>query len=286
MSVDIRLVTCAVLPTDDPDTPILHDAFTKAGLRVDVADWRDASVDWSGARVTLLRSPWDYVDAVDEFVVWIRTTGEQTKLFNPPALVEWNVHKSYLLSLQAAGAPIVPTVVLLQGAAASLDGICDAQGWNRVVVKPAVGIGAHGAGRFDVGDTDGQVHLDAMLEHSDAIVQPFVESVETEGETSVFVLGGEVTHAVRKSPAVDDYRVHEHWGGSSELVAPPGALAELALRACDALPAVPLYARIDMLRARDSWQIVEVEATEPSLWLDVAPPSATEALVAATIAQL
>jgi hypothetical protein len=52
------------------------------------------------------------------------------------------------------------------------------------------------------------------------------------------------------------------------------------------LPAPPLYARIDLLRARDQWQIVEVEATEPSLWLDVAPASATATLVAATIAHL
>jgi hypothetical protein len=91
---------------------------------------------------------------------------------------------------------------------------------------------------------------------------------------------------VRKTPAAHDYRVHDHWGGTSELVDAPPALAELALRTCGALPAPPLYARIDMLRARDAWQIVEVEATEPSLWLDVAPASATETLVAATIAQL
>jgi glutathione synthase/RimK-type ligase-like ATP-grasp enzyme len=212
--------------------------------------------------------------------------GQQTKLFNPPQLVEWNVHKSYLLSLQAAGAPIVPTVVLLHGAAASLDGICDAQGWNRVVVKPAVGIGAHGADRFDVGDPAGQAHLDELLKRHDALVQPFVASVETDGEMSVFVLGGEVTHAVRKTPAADDYRVHDHWGGSSELIAAPPALAALALRTCEVLPAPPLYARIDLLRARDQWQIVEVEATEPSLWLDVAPASATATLVAATIAHL
>jgi glutathione synthase/RimK-type ligase-like ATP-grasp enzyme len=284
--IDVRLVTCAELPTDDPDTPILRDALTDAGARVDVANWRDPSIEWAQARVTVLRSPWDYVDAVDEFVRWVRATGARTKLFNPPELVEWNVHKSYLLSLQATGAPVVPTVVLLQGGGALLDGICDAQGWNRVVVKPAVGIGAHGAGRFDVGDPAGQAHLDELLTDTDVLVQPFVESVETDGEMSVFVLGGEVTHAVRKRPAADDYRVHDHWGGSSELVAVPPALAELARRTCAALPAPPLYARIDLLRARDTWQIVEVEATEPSLWLDVAPATATQTLVAATIAQL
>ena len=57
----------------------------------------------------------------------------------------------------------MPTILLLRESAAALDGICDAQGWNTVVVKPAVGIGAIGSGRFDVGDPAGQAHLDALL---------------------------------------------------------------------------------------------------------------------------
>ena len=113
-------------------------------MHVEISDWRDGSVDWADAAVTVLRSPWDYVDAVDEFVAWVRATGAATALWNPPALVAWNVHKSYVLELADTGAPIVPTVLLLRGSAAALDGISDAQGWNTVVVKPAIGIGALG----------------------------------------------------------------------------------------------------------------------------------------------
>ena len=116
-----------------------------AGYAVDIADWRDASVDWSTARVTVLRSPWDYVDHHDEFVAWAERVDAVSSLWNPLALVRWNTHKAYLLDLHERGAPVVPTVVLLGGSAASLDGICDAQGWNSVVVKPAVASGGKGA---------------------------------------------------------------------------------------------------------------------------------------------
>ena len=64
------------------------------------------------------------------------------------------------------------------------------------------------------------------------------------------------------------------------------AATELAVRVCAALPEPSLYARVDMLRAGDLWQILEVEATEPSLFLDLAPPDATDALVRAVMARL
>src|SRR5437879_2357933 len=112
---DVRLVTTSGLPYPDSDLTILASALTEAGLHIDVANWRDPKTDWSAARLTLLRSPWDYVDAVDEFVEWVRRVGAVSALWNPPELVEWNAHKSYLLDLQSRGAPIVPTVVLLQG---------------------------------------------------------------------------------------------------------------------------------------------------------------------------
>jgi glutathione synthase/RimK-type ligase-like ATP-grasp enzyme len=284
--VDVRLVTCAVLPAPDPDTALLTDALRGLGADVDVRDWRDPAVDWGEATVTVIRSPWDYVDAHDEFVAWIRTTGAATELWNPPALLEWNTHKSYLLDLEARGAPVVPTVILLQGTAASLDAICDARGWNTVVVKPAVGVGAYGSGRFDVGDAGGQAHLDARLEAGDVLVQPFVPSVQTDGELAVIVIDGVVTHAVRKWPRAGEYRVHEEYGGRNAFVDAGDAAAELARRVCSILPAQPLYARIDLLESQGLWHVLEVEATEPSLWLDLAPRAATERFAAAVMSRL
>jgi glutathione synthase/RimK-type ligase-like ATP-grasp enzyme len=286
VTVDVRLVTCANPPTEDPDTPIIAEALRGRGARVDIADWRDPAVHWASAPLTIIRSPWDYVDGRDEFVDWVRRAGEVSSVWNPPALIEWNTHKSYLLDLGRQGAPIVPTVLLLRESAASLDGICDAQGWNTVVVKPAVGIGALGAARFDVGDPTGRHHLDGLLQDQDVLVQPFVSSVVTDGELSVVVIDGAVTHALRKRPDAGDFRVHEEWGG--ELVADnaPASAQELALRVVGVLPTVSLYARIDMLAIGNLWHVLEVEATEPSLWLDHAPAAAVDRLAGAALARI
>jgi glutathione synthase/RimK-type ligase-like ATP-grasp enzyme len=275
---DVRFVSCAAPSEPDLDTPLLVGALGKSGARVDVADWRDPSVDWSDARVTMLRSPWDYVHHLDEFIAWAERVSAVSELWNPLELVRWNTHKSYLLELHARGAPTVPTVVLLAGSAASLDAICDARGWNAVVVKPAIASGGDGARRGEVGDVTLQAHLDALLATADVLVQPYVAAVEREGEMSVVLFDGQFSHALCKRPSVGDYRVQEHFGGTTELVDPAPGLVELAERVCGVLPTPTLYARIDLVSLGGYWHVIEAEVTEPSLWLDLAPAPATRRL--------
>jgi glutathione synthase/RimK-type ligase-like ATP-grasp enzyme len=256
-----------------------------AGRAVEVRDWRDSTVDWSDARITMIRSPWDYVDDLDTFLGWAAGVDAVSELWNPLELLRWNTHKAYLLDLHARGAPVVPTVVLLGGSAASLDGICDAQGWNAVVVKPAVASGGVGARRAEVGDPDAQSHLEELLAQGDVLVQQFVPEIEREGEWSVVLVDGRVAHALRKRPAPGDYRVQYEWGGTTELATPSAGLAEFATRVCGALPAPAMYARIDVVSIADGWHVMEVEVTEPALWLDLAPAT-TGLLVDAIDARL
>jgi hypothetical protein len=271
-------VSCAAPPVPDLDTPIVADAVVMGGARVEVADWRDPSVDWSNAAVTMLRSPWDYVYHLDEFLEWAERVSAVSELWNPFELVRWNTHKSYLLELHARGAPIVPTVVLVAGSAASLDAICDAQGWNAVVVKPAIASGGDGARRGEVGDLTLQAHLDALLAAGEVLVQPYVPAVERDGEISVVLFDGRFSHALRKRPAAGDYRVQERHGGTTELVDPnPGLIV---------LPTPTLYARIDLVSLEDRWHVIEAEVTEPSLWLDLAPAAATRRLADCLLARV
>src|SRR2546426_20254 len=97
---DIRFVSCAAPSETDLDTPLIADALLASGARVDVDDWRDATVDWANATLTMLRSPWDYVHHLDEFLEWAQRVNAVSDLWNPYELLRWNTHKSYLLDLQ------------------------------------------------------------------------------------------------------------------------------------------------------------------------------------------
>src|SRR5205823_3930739 len=129
-----------------------------------------------------------------------------------------------------------------------------------------------------VGDAALQAHLDALIASGDVLVQPYVSEVEREGEMSAVLFDGRFSHALRKRPAAGEYRVQEHRGGTTELVDPGAAVVELAERVCGVLPTPTLYARIDLVSRRGHWHVMEAEVTEPSLWLDLAPASATRAL--------
>ena len=61
---------------------------------------------------------------------------------------------------------------------------------------------------------------------------------------------------------------------------------ELAERVCGVLPTPTLYARIDLVSRRGHWHVMEAEVTEPSLWLDLAPASATRALAHELLARV
>ena len=111
------------------------------------------------------------------------------------------------------------------------------------------------------------------------VVQPLVESVRTEGETSVFVLGGEVVSQAQKVPAAGEIRVHEEYGGTTVAVPLTDEAADLARRtvlAAGSILGEPLdYARVDQMRLADGTLAVsELEVTEPGLYLDVLPDNA------------
>jgi glutathione synthase/RimK-type ligase-like ATP-grasp enzyme len=152
------------------------------------------------------------------------------------------------------------------------------------VVKPRVGAG--GAGVLVVDDPAdprlGQ-EIQDLPELPPArgpwIVQPLVESVRTEGETSVFVLRGRAISQVDKLPGAREVRVHEHFGGASTAVPLREEAADLAVRAVAAVGRLlgrPLdYGRVDAMRLADGTLAVsELELTEPGLYLDVLPANA------------
>ncbi len=105
-----------------------------------------------------------------------------------------------------------------------------------VIVKPAVSAGAVGVGKFASGSAQAHAHLSSILESgNDALVQPFVSDV-VDGERSIIHIGGRYSHAVRKIPAANDFRVQEFHGGTNHLHQP--SAAELAV-ADAALAATP-----------------------------------------------
>jgi hypothetical protein len=290
----IALVTAHAALAIDPDLPPLAEALQHAGARVSMPCWDDSTVDWSRFDLAVLRSTWDYVERIAEFRAWARRCATQTRLFNPPALLEWNTDKHYLQHLHRAGVAVVPTRFVEPGAdpgrsleqflaggpdSLSVGRNCD---FDQFVVKPSIGAGSRDAARYRRSDAGPALaHLSRLVatEGRSVMLQPYLAGVETSGETALVYYYGVPSHAFRKGPLLRlDAGLVEGLFAPEEISAREAADDErlLAAAAYAAIPfARPLYARLDMIR--DGWGapvMLELEMTEPSMFFAYAPGSA------------
>lgn len=274
----VLLVTSSTWPTGEPGAEALDQALAARRIEARWVCWDDPTVDWSGADLVAVRSPWDYMARPEEFLAWAAAVDRDGRLLNGADVFAWNLDKIYLTAL--GDLPVVPT-----RDAVDLSGLVRAvEEFGTAVVKPRVGAG--GAGVLVVDDPAdprlGQEiwdHPELPVARGPWVVQPLVESVRTEGETSVFVLDGRAVAQVDKLPGGHEVRVHEHFGGASRAVPLRGEAADLALRALARVGELlghPLdYGRVDQLRLADGTLVVsELEVTEPGLYLDVLPGNA------------
>ena len=248
--------------------------LAERGWSVDFVPWRSGA-DWSAYDAVVIRTPWDYQDDPDAFLAVLEEVDAATRLENPLGVVRWNLRKTYLRDLEDAGVPVVPTTWGHGLDAERLADLEDEWGAAGGVVKPVVGACAEDAFRLGPG-LDGAGALGAFAGR-DYMAQPFVRAVVTEGEFSVFVFGGAVSHAVLKTPAPGDFRVQEEYGGRIVGVEPEPALVALAGAALEAVPHPDplLYARVDAVRLEDgAFAVMELELVEPSLYFPFAPGSA------------
>lgn len=273
--IDVLLVTCAAWPAGEPGGELVARELADRGVSAAWVAWDDPGVDWAEARRVLIRSTWDYERRRDEFIDWARKVQQLTTLVNIAQVVEWNTDKIYLLDLIEAELPVVPTL----GVDSEFELAPAVATFEPAVVKPRVGAGGRGVVVFDL-EPGGPEGLDeSQLQPGPWVVQPLVESVHTEGETSVFVLGGRVVSQVRKLPAAGEIRVHEEYGGTAEAVEVTAEAGDLALRTVEVaeklLATVLPYARVDLMRLADGQLVVsELEVVEPGLYLDVVPGNA------------
>src|SRR3954468_9851830 len=185
----VLLATCRALPDGDEDAGLLDPALARAGVDARWVPWPDIGPDDDA--LVVLRSTWDYTDRPAEFLAWIEGL---PRVLNDAKVVAWNTDKLYLRDLAGAGVPTVPTEFAAPGEAV------DFPGHAEFVVKPSIGAGSRGAGRFAAAELGAARKHVARLHDVGRVVlvQPYLDAIDTAGETALIYLEGEFSHAVRK----------------------------------------------------------------------------------------
>lgn len=278
----IAIATCSGYDDHKAGDELLRAALRERGCEAEAAVWDAEEIDWSEYDLCLVRSTWDYHEKHRQFLDWARQAEATTLLQSPAGLIAWNSDKTYLRELSEAGVRIVPTVWVERDADIDLDGVVAAEGWEEAVVKPVIDLGARNLQRARAGEC--AAALKQVQQRGDAMVQPFLLSVEEQGELSLIYIEGKLSHTIRKHPAPGDFRVQSIWGGTVTRTEPGPDEASLADQALSHLDEPPLYARVDLVAGPDGKPcLIELELIEPNLYLTEHPPAASALAEAALL---
>lgn len=279
----VALVTAPAARGLDEDMGPLTAALEAAGARGEITDWDDAALDWARFDAVVLRSAWDYHERLPQFFAWLERVAAATRLFNPLKVVRWSLDKHYLGELECAGAPVVPTTYVEPGqeARAVLERFGARESCREIVVKPAVGAGSRDARRHARGDRDEIIdHIEGLLASGRSVMlQPYLERVDSDGETALMYIDGRFSHAIRKGALLPSGAPSTAQLFATESIEPRSPAADELAAAERILAAVPfralLYARVDLLRDREGVpRLLELELAEPSFFFSYAKGSA------------
>ena len=254
---------------------LLIRGFEAQGLRASPVVWSDPNIDWDQFDIALIRSTWDYLDASEHFLnVLSKIESSSCKLFNPLSVVRWNMDKHYLLELEKQGVQIIPTFMASHIEPGTLHNQFVENQWETVILKPSVGLAASNTYRISLDALEDTLReLRTVQPHSEYLIQPFIETITTEGEWSFIYFNRQLSHVLLKKPAPNDYRVQGIYGGTIQTSEPQSHDLPQAEAVLDRLPLDILYARLDFVRVGDQLSVMEVELIEPIFSFNLAPES-------------
>lgn len=241
------------------------------GIAFETCFWDELDLAARGFDAALIRSCWDYTARADEFVQTI-TAHERAglRVWNCADVIRWNSQKTYLKDL---GTAAIETLWIERADARNVAQAFDTLDASEIVVKPQVGAGSIETLRLK---RNAWSEADLIAgPRGAAMIQPYLSGIETEGERSLIWFGGVFSHAVRKVPVAGSWLANIP--GKTRFFAEPAPTAarEAAEAALGHAPADLLYVRVDLVLGDDDrWRVIEIEAIEPYLFLDLEPAGA------------
>ena len=249
----------------DEDYKALSIACLRSGIELVAVDWEQPADKFSKFSAAIVRSTWDYPNAVDRFLDTIQEIEAScVPVYNRPALIEWNINKTYLKELSDRGVGTIPTIWLDAPTSDDLARAFEELDTDRVVAKRQIGSSAYGQDVY----VKHELPERRWIMDRPGMLQPFFESIVSEGEYSFIFIDGQLSHAVLKKARSPDYRVQPRFGGRELPANPSQADLSCARAVMDRLPGdTPMVARVDMVRDTAGRLVVmEVELIEPFLF--------------------
>ncbi|MBM4414911.1 MAG: hypothetical protein FJ035_01270 [Chloroflexi bacterium] len=191
------IATCNDWP--DPsrsDAAYLH-APEARGVQAQHSFWDGESQPFLTARAVILRSTWNYHHDLPRFRRWLSLLeAAGVPVWNPPALVRWNLDKRYLLELGRLGIPVVLTVALDTTSAEGVAAVMRDRRWPEAVVKPAKGASGFAVRHVHFSEFT-EDPPDLGMPDRPLLVQEYLPAVSEQGEVAFVFFAGMFSHLRR-----------------------------------------------------------------------------------------
>lgn len=261
-------------PDPDLDIPFAKKAAEQLDINLVFTNWNDKSIAWDTFDAAVIRSAWDYVPVRDKFLQFAKIIETKTKLFNSYDVMRWNTDKKYLSVLEDNGVPIIPTKFVhnIDEALTAIEWAFDKA--SAVAIKPTVGAGARLAGKAST-ENEAIEYVKRILEAKrTVIIQPYISSVDDEGEKAIIVINGEISHAAKKVPALTKGG-HGDAAGQLEITTEMKDIVKTISSAVSEWNEL-LFARVDVVRMGEKLVLMELELTEPWLFMQFRPEAGVD----------
>lgn len=229
------------------------------GFNIQITNWRRLNLE--GVKtddLIILRSTWDYQQYLSEFISFLNSIKQlQLHCINDVDTMIWNLNKRYMLQFMEMELNVIPTFedseieICLQKFPIA----------NQFIAKPIYSAGARGLKKL----SRKELRFTNLKNH---IIQPFFESIISNGEWSLIYYNGEYSHAILKKAKIGDFRVQHDYGGTYQRIEVDESWKELGKTYLNVLPQKPIFARVDLILYNDNPHLIELELVEPELFLD------------------
>jgi len=227
---------CAYLTMEVPDgwtidADLAFPYMEQLGWQIVEVQWQKAQCKWNDFDAVYVGTPWDYPSAAQQFIELLKEIHISSAiLINDYSLIKWNIAKTYLRDLEALGIAIVPALWCRNLSMDSVFAAFDNFGVDNIIVKPVISTNATDTFLLNREiSLEMQSRLAKTFKDRDFMLQPFISSIEEEGEYSLFYFGGVFSHAIQKVPKKSDFRVQEEFGADIRVFKPDSSMIDVGL---------------------------------------------------------
>ncbi len=270
----VAIVSCDKWVYKVKEDILLKMELNRNMIDVDIISWQDKTIDYKLYDAVIIRSIWGYQDYIKEFIEWLNMLKDKDiRVLNSIDIIKSNLNKyEQFKILDRNNISHIDTTFIDKDSIDKISKIYDK--YKSIVVKPI--ISGSGNNTFIISDAinKNSIKLDEINDKFNNVlnevnnyimVQPYVSEISN-GEISIVVIDGVISHAAIRYINVFNNLNQIKVVKIDDLDDKVISIVNKCIKIEEYKNS--LYMRVDLIKIKDSYKVMELELVEPQLFFD------------------